>query len=208
MLRAAIPLLLLLAACAGADDEDGMYRGYETPDWTVEVADGAFEVRRYAPHLAAEVTYAGEPDAALRRGFRTLARYIFGANDGGAKVAMTAPVTREPAKIAMTSPVTREEAPDGWTVRFMMPSDYSAGTLPDPDDPAIRIVTVNPGRRAVLSFSGWATERRIAAKLRTLDDTASARGLTLEGPAGVHWYDDPFTLPWRRRNEISRAIAE
>ena len=208
MLRAVTPLLFLLAACAGADDGDGMYKGYETPDWTVEARDGAFEVRDVAPYLAAEVTYPGDPDRALRRGFRTLAGYIFGKNDGGAKVAMTAPVVREPAKLAMTAPVTREADAGGWTVSFMMPKDRRRDTLPAPDDPAIRIVEVDPGRRAVLSFSGWATEGRIARQAAELDRLAAARGLRLQGPLAVAWFDDPFTLPWRRRNEVSRRIAD
>ena len=192
---AAILLVIATAACAGPHAGDGMYNGYETPDWTVERSDGDFEIREYAPYLAAEVTYPGAPDSALRRGFRTLAGYIFGKNDGGAKVSMTAPVTRAPTE-------------NGWTVRFMMPKDRDRGTLPAPGDPDVDIVTVEPGRRAVLAFSGWATESRLARKARELDQRAAASGLRLSGPVTAAWYDDPFTLPWRRLNEVSRRIAD
>lgn len=197
-----------LAAAAAPGPANAEWRGYETPRWRVLRRDGAFELRDYEPYLAAEVTVKARPDAALRQGFRTLAGYIFGGNDGGAKVAMTSPVTREPAKIAMTSPVTREPAgPEAFTVRFMMPRAYTAETLPAPDNRAIRIVTVEPGLRAVARFSGYATEARIENARRALRSWALSEGLTVTGEADASWFDDPFTLPWRRRNEVSLPVA-
>lgn len=170
------------------------YRGYETPRWRVLESEGAFELREYAPHLAAEVTVKAGPDAALRQGFRSLAGYIFGANEGGEKVAMT-------------SPVTREAAGDAYTVRFMMPSEQTAETLPRPENPAIRLVTVEPGLRAVVRFTGLSTEARIATAERELRGWVATKGLRVTGPAEAAWFDDPFTLPWRRRNEVSLAVS-
>ena len=183
------------------------YRGYETPRWKVLNAEGPFELRDYDPYLAAEVTIRAGPDKALRQGFQTLADYIFGGNDGGSKLAMTSPVTREPAKIAMTAPVTREAVGDAWTVRFMMPRQYTANTLPKPDNSAIRIVTIEPGLRGVAGFSGFATEVRISDVERGLRRWIGAQALRVTGPAEAAWFDDPFTLPWRRRNEVSLPVS-
>lgn len=182
------------------------YRGYETPTWTVERRDSPFELRLYQPYLAAEVTLRGNPDTALRKGFQTLAGFIFGENEGRAKVAMTAPVTREPAKIAMTAPVTREGSGDAWTIRFMMPSDYTKATLPQPKNGNIRVVTVDPGRRAVHRFAGLASQTRLASAEAKLRTWTKMQGLTVTGDADAAWFDDPFTLPWRRRNEVSLPV--
>jgi hypothetical protein len=40
-----------------------------------------------------------------------------------------------------------------------------------------------------------------------LQQWASARELTLKGAPQVARYDDPFTLPWRRRNEILIEVS-
>lgn len=194
----------MLAAPASASE----YRGYETPVWRVLEADPPFELRAYEPYLAAEVTIRAGADTALRQGFQTLANYIFGGNDGGAKVAMTAPVTRTPAKIAMTAPVTREAAgQDAWTVRFMMPRDYTAETIPRPRNAAVRLVTVAPGTRAVTRFSGLATGARLDSAEAALRRWIERRGWRADGEAEAAWYDDPFTLPWRRRNEVSLRVV-
>ncbi|MEM9709307.1 MAG: heme-binding protein [Pseudomonadota bacterium] len=193
-----------LAASGAAAAE---YRGYETPSWDVLQREGPFELRRYRPFLAAEVTIRGSADAALRQGFRTLAGYIFGKNTTAAKVAMTAPVTRAPEKIAMTAPVTRAAEGDAWTVRFMMPSEYTAETLPEPENQSIRIVELAPDLRSVVGFAGLATEARIANQERRLRRWNAAKGLEATGASEAAWFDDPFTLPWRRRNEVSLPVA-
>lgn len=183
------------------------YRGYEGPAYTVETRDGAFELRRYAPQIVAEVTVRGDRRTALSRGFRVLAGYIFGGNDAAAKVAMTSPVAQEPARIAMTSPVAQEQAGDAWVVRFTMPSDFTLATLPRPRDPAVRLVELPGDRQAVLRFSGLAREGDWAVRAADLAVWVALLGLTPVGPVRHYWYDDPFTLPWRRRNEVAQPVA-
>ena len=62
---------------------------YEEPEYErVSVYDD-FEVRQYGPRIVAETAIDGEADAATSEGFRRLAGYIFGGNDGGASIDMT-----------------------------------------------------------------------------------------------------------------------
>jgi hypothetical protein len=182
----------LAGSLASAEDS---YRGYEIPAYTVEQQAGAVEIRRYAPHLVAEVTVAGPQSGALGRGFRILAGYIFGGNATGTEVAMTAPVAQ-----------TGEG--DVWTVAFAMPRAYTAETLPPPDNPAIRFVMTEAERVIVLRFAGIAGQRRLDEAAAQLRDIAARSGIAIEGPPRFYFYDDPFTLPWNRRNEVAFRIAD
>ncbi|WP_431297852.1 SOUL family heme-binding protein [Tabrizicola sp. BL-A-41-H6] len=200
-------LAMTLAAGLSAPAEADMYNGNETPDYTVESTEGAVEIRSYPPHIAAEVTVSGSRDAAINAGFRVLAGYIFGGNEAKAKVAMTTPVIQAPSeKIAMTTPVTQVESDQGWTVQFMMPSEYTLDTLPKPKDSRIRFITTDPVRMAVLRFSGIPTTAALAKRTEELRAWAAAKGLTLSGAPQFMFYDPPFRMPWNRRNEVAFTL--
>lgn len=204
-MRWIIALLLMAGTLTPVEAE--MYNGNETPAYTVEATDGAVEIRSYPPHIAAEVTVAGNRDAAINAGFRVLAGYIFGGNEARAKVAMTTPVTQAPSeKIAMTSPVTQTGDGQRWTVQFMMPAAYTLDTLPKPSDSRIRFVQTAPVRMAVLRFSGIPTTAILAARSQDLRDWAAARKVVLTGDPQFMFYDPPFRLPWTRRNEVAFAL--
>lgn len=192
---AAILLVLLTGAgMAMADEARGMHKGYEMPPYSVERADGAFEIRQYEPHLVAEVTVAGDRSTAINRGFRVLAGYIFGGNATGEKVAMTVPVTQSPR--------------DGetWTVRFMMPSGWSAERLPKPQDDRIRFVTTEGERQAVVRFSGIPGTAVLERKAANLRAWIAENGLRIKAGPHFYFYDAPMTLPWTRRNEVAFTI--
>lgn len=183
------------------------YNGYETSRYTVMQQDGAFEIREYQPALMAEVTVRASQSAAMRQGFQILAGYIFGGNTSADKVAMTSPVAQTQAtKIEMTSPVAQSGANDLWTVGFMMPHAYTQDTLPTPKNDSIRFVETAPTQQVVVTFSGWASAARLAAKEAELRSFAENSGLNVTGAAQYLIYDDPMTLPWKRRNEVALAI--
>jgi len=180
------------------------YRGYEMPPYQVEGQVGAAELRAYAPHVVALVTVRGDQSGALGRGFQVLARYIFGANLPREAVAMTTPVTQTPGtEIAMTAPVGQAGEGDLWTVSFTMPSQYTLATLPAPQDPAIRFEETVAQRQIVLTFSGRATDAALAERTAEVRALAEGAGLRLAGGPVYYFYDDPFTLPWNRRNEVA-----
>lgn len=194
---------LAVASPAVADT----YGKYETPRYSVTLQEGAFEVRAYEPTLMAEVTVRASQSAALRKGFQILAGYIFGGNVTSESVAMTSPVTQTASEtIAMTSPVAQTGADGLWTVGFMMPRAYTMDTLPTPKNDAIRFVMTEPSQHVAVTFSGMASDARMATKESELRAFAQAQGLDVQGAAQYLYYDDPFTLPWKRRNEVTLAV--
>ncbi len=177
----------------------------EQPRYAVALKDGDYEIRRYEPYIIAEVLVSGDQGEAVQQGFRILAGYIFGANAGKAKIAMTAPVAQRPEgeRLAMTSPVA--QTPDGqgrWAVQFMMPSAYTLSTLPKPADPNIRFRTEPAREMAVLHFSGVARDRTYRERTEDLLHWMSAKGLTARGAAVLAQYDPPWTPWFMRRNEV------
>lgn len=196
--------LALLGSLAMADNT---YHGYESPAYTVERSVGAAELRLYAPHLLAVVTVQGDQRQAVGQGFRLLAVYIFGGNTSAAAVAMTVPVTQRPAEqIAMTSPVAQTGSGQDWVISFMMPARYTRDTLPVPKDDRIRFVETAPERQLVLQFSGWARTAQLETQTEALRQIAVAAGIGLAAGPYYYFYDDPFTLPWNRRNEVAFVV--
>lgn len=194
---------LIFSACA-SQLEEGKYKGYELPPYTVLQKEEMFELRQYAPQLVAEVTVEGEREKAINQGFRILAAYIFGDNESSGTVAMTTPVTQEPAsqKIAMTTPVTQEKSGNVWVVRFGMPKEYAKETLPKTRDSRIHFVTTPTAKRAAVRFSGFAGSEKIAENTLRLKDFIAQKKLKQISEPTIAYYDDPFTLPWNRRNEV------
>jgi hypothetical protein len=179
------------------------------PPYTVLAQLGNYEVRRYGPRLVAETTVDAPTLQAREIGFRRLAHYIFGGNQGSKTIAMTAPVAQLPGTaragttLAMTAPVSQQ----GSTIRFFMPPGYTMATLPAPEDPKIRLAEVPEETVAILRFSGSIAPAAVEMESRRL------RTLLKTGPwhpagEGFAWfYDPPWTLPWLRRNEVGVPVA-
>ena len=193
--------LLMATACATT--------GVEEPSFNLVVADGAFEVRDYAPTILAETTVDGDAVGSRFAGFGPLADYIFAKDRKGEEIAMTAPVTQTPReKIEMTAPVTQKAEAGGWTVGFTMPAAYTMETLPQPGNPAVKLVE-QPGRKmAVLSFSGLAGNKRMETMKSELLAKVTSKGFVTKGEPVFAFYDPPWTLPFMRRNEVMVEIAE
>lgn len=185
-------------------------RTEETPRHAVLVEDGAYEIRRYEPWLAARTRVEGGMKASSSPAFRTLASYIFGANRARQPIAMTAPVVMEPPAaelIPMTAPVTMAPGTNSTEMRFMVPSRYTRETVPAPLDARVEIVEVPAEDLAVVRFSGTLSEEAVAECLRELRRWIAARSdYEAAGPYRVAGYDSPFTLPFMRRNEVMLPV--
>jgi hypothetical protein len=190
----------------------GIRIGTEEPKHTSEQLTERVELRRYGTRIAAETTVASGEDAARSEGFRRLAGYIFGKNHDDDKIAMTAPVAQSKAgqKIAMTAPVGQSAAGpangEGWVIRFFMPSKWTMETLPEPNDDRVRLIEVPAETFAVLRFSGDRGPRAVQARTAELMEALRATGFEADGEPTAWFYDPPWTLPFRRRNEIAVPV--
>jgi hypothetical protein len=166
------------------------------------------ELRRYAPYVVAEVVLQSQPAEAGNQAFPILAGYIFGKNKGERKMAMTAPVTQTvvPMKMAMTAPVTQQPTPAGMRVQFVLPSEVTLASAPEPLDARVRLREEPAATWAVIRYSGTWSQSSFEQQLATLRSTLAAAGVTPAGEPVWARYNGP-TTPWfMRRNEIWLAV--
>ncbi|MEM6666196.1 MAG: heme-binding protein, partial [Pseudomonadota bacterium] len=163
-------------------------RNIETPAYTVERTDGAFEVRQYPELVLASLATDGSRSEAVRNAFSPLAGYIFARERPGEKIAMTAPVTQRAAG-------------ESWTVSFIMPAGRTLDDLPVPAGD-VTLETVAPRTIAAMRFTGRWTDAAFDEARRALQSWAFAEGLTPVGDVEFAYYNDPFTPPFLRRNEV------
>lgn len=198
--RLLLALLLCFSGAAVAVDE---------PAYRVLQSNDAFELRRYAPYVVAEIAVEGSFKGAGMKAFRPLARFIGGNNEGRQKIEMTAPVTQRRATpprgqaIPMTAPVTQE--PDGegrHRVGFVMPEDMTLETTPVPKDPRITLREVPERLLAVARYSGTWSEKRYARQEAELLAALESAGLTPVSDPVWARYNGPMTPWFLRRNEI------
>lgn len=165
----------------------------EEPAYRLLKSDPPFEHRLYPGFVIAETQVTGDFDSASRTGFRRIAGFIFGDNQsptGGSR------------KISMTAPVTVEPVQHGWRMHFVMPGQESLDSLPKPNHPDVTIRRIAEHAVAAVRFSGWTTQSAIEEQTARLRGWISEQRLEVVGTPQVARYNDPFTLPWRRRNEI------
>lgn len=221
---------ILITLLAGVGQLVGIRAGTEQPPYEVVGRIGDAEIRRYAPQIAAETVVEGPVETARNEGFRRVAGYIFGDNTAKASVAMTAPVVqgREAAggsqsiamtapvvqaragrseSIAMTSPVVQQPAgAESWSIQFIMPSKYTMATLPQPNDPRVRLVEIPARTFAVVRFSGLGREDAVARHEKALDAALAGSSWRAVGEPVTWYYDPPWTVPFLRRNEVARPV--
>lgn len=184
----------------------------EKPEYEVLHEVGKVEYRLYETYIVAETEVVGEDsyNRASNEGFQRLFRYISGANRGESEIAMTAPVQRSRTggtEIAMTAPVQRSESEQGWTVAFMLPSQYSMETAPVPSDDKVSLRQLPQRLMAVIRYSGRWTERNLEKYEARLLEQIAADGVEIIGPPESAAYNAPFTPPFLRRNEIMIEVA-
>jgi hypothetical protein len=108
-------------------------------------------------------------------------------------------------KIQMTAPVV--QAPQGkdqgsYIFSFIMPSKYTLETLPEPEDPRIKLRQVKAKLLAARTYSGTWSEQRYRDNEAALLEAVKAAGLTAVGEPIFARYNSPFTLWFLRRNEV------
>lgn len=188
----------------------GLYSGRSAervPYERVDRFDGV-EIRRYPSTVLAE-TSAPNGIAAFRRLFG----YISGDNERREEISMTAPVATESGQtVSMTAPVRsgeeRTERGEETRMAFYLPPEYGPGTAPVPTDPTVSLVVEPPKTVAVRRFSWYAPERWVARQRRKLLSLLDARGIETRGEPSLLRYDDPWTPPFMRRNEVAVEVVD
>jgi len=188
---------------------------YESYKFSVVEDYGTWQLRRYAPAVAAETGGDGDED----KSFVRLAKYIgvFSTPENSKQdgVAMTTPVVTE--TIAMTTPVVTESiamttpvVTGGCLMRFVLPSKYKTiEDAPVPTDPKVRLVAVPEKDMAVLRFRGKVTGNAEAeAKYHELVRLAAEKGLSPDGKWELHRFNPPYTLPFLRTNEVLFPVSK
>ena len=165
----------------------------EEPNFKILVDEGELEIRSYDEYLVAETAVEGSFDTASRKGFRRVAGYIFGENKNS---------IGQSEKIQMTAPVTVKPDNEGWVLHFVMPSNYDMSQLPVPNNNSILLKKIEAHLAAVIIFSGFTTDAKIQNKTEELKVWLEKKDFKIAGPQQIARYNDPFTLPWLRRNEI------
>ncbi|MBM3418426.1 MAG: heme-binding protein [Bacteroidetes bacterium] len=165
----------------------------ENPDYKVIKDYGDFEVRQYDSMIVASTLLAGKTyEQNASDGFRRVAAYIFGQNEREEKISMTSPVFMEMGSTPSMS--------------FVMPKQYTRQDLPGPTVQGVQLISVKPMRMAVITFSGYANDEKIACYRKKLMELMTKKGIK----PGGRYYFLGYNAPWQvigRRNEVAIELS-
>ena len=181
-------------------------KSLEEPKYTIISKKTSYELRQYSDYIVAEVEVSWNQNDALNNWFRLLAWYIFGWNKASNSIAMTAPVSEtelESTQIAMTVPVSETQtSANKRIVQFSMPSKYTLDSLPEPNDSRVQLKEIPWYKAAVLSYTWYATEKRVASKKEKLKKLLKENNIEIIWEMTSAQYNPPFSFPLLRRNEM------
>lgn len=151
--------------------------------------EGDIEIRFYPAATIATIQSDAKTYKELSGpGFRKLAGYIFGNNQGAQKIAMTTPVHMDINDLASS-------------MSFVMPSVYKAEALPAPNDPSVKISTTSEEYVAAIQFGGFANDSNIKTNAEKLQQFLAEKGIHTTGRYRFLGYNPPYQLVGRR-NEV------
>jgi hypothetical protein len=166
----------------------------ENQKYRLVLKDAQFEIRFYPAATLAKIYSTGtDYKSVASSGFRKLAGYIFGGNDQGKSISMTAPVRMEMGS-------------SGSSMSFVMPEKYQEADLPKPKDSSVHIVKSSPQYVAVITFSGYANDAKIKEKYGILLQLIQKKGIQVAGEFSFLGYNAPFQF-WSRKNEVVIPIV-
>ncbi|MBN1225911.1 MAG: heme-binding protein, partial [Deltaproteobacteria bacterium] len=98
--------------------------------------------------------------------------------------------------------VSQKKEQGKWVVTFVMPSEHTLDTLPEPLDERIILKKVESKFVAALKYSGTCSKERYEQKRDILKKLVKERNLIPVGEPVFARYNAPF-IPWfLRRNEV------
>ena len=200
---------------SSAEMRSRLPEGLETPNYEVVAERADYEVRRYEPFSVCSVSMnaprpvdAYKTDASISdpkvggaKAFGALAGYLFGKN-------------QESTAMSMTTPVLNRGEADAKTMSFVLPSEFwkdnGLSMAPKPlQDSGVVLERVEGEERAVVMFGGYASKKEVDNKRKLLLDKLQNDKDWMpvnDDPPVLAQYNDPFTPPWKRLNEVSVAV--
>ena len=157
-----------------------------------------FEIRSYvaAKWSATSLDDEGSLTSATSTGFERLFKYIEGANSQSVKIPMTAPV------LTRVSPAPQHPSAFDFVEHFYMPDQTpSLSSLPQPTDPSVSLVQLQPMRVAVAEYGGYTTDSKYAEQLDHLHAALAAKGFHAGNVSDSAGYDSPWKI-LGRHNEV------
>ena len=187
-----IPITIIAVVGAAALVASFRTGDIETPDYKVVKTIGDVEIREYPKMLVAQTSLPSSSfENAGSNGFRTIAGYIFGGNQGNQKIAMTAPVVMNMG--------------DSATMYFVMPKQYQKEQLPTPNSPNVRIVEEAPKTLAVIKYGGFSSDKDIKRYCKELEETLTQNQIQWKGGFMYMGYNAPWDVV-NRRNEVAVEV--
>lgn len=196
--------VVLLSACSVFGES-----GVESAPYTLIKADETanIEIRNYDSMILVSTSMQGD---SRNSAFRKLFRYITGANEGKAEIAMTAPVfmdeqsseTKQGAEIAMTAPVFMSDNKGEAMMSFVMPKEFTLETTPKPTNPDVTVSEVLNYKVAAIRFSGTLGKGNVTEHTEILEGWLVKNNYVIKGEALTAGYNGPLTLPMFRHNEV------
>ena len=167
-------------------------KGIETPEYTVLKKYGDVEIRKYPNMVVAKTSLSNNSfENAGSNGFRSIANYIFGGNEGNQKIAMTAPVVMSMG--------------DSASMYFVMPKQYSKDQLPKPANNNVAIMEESAKVLAVLRYGGFSSDNDIKKYCKTLEEELTKQNISTKGSYMYMGYNAPWDVV-NRRNEVAIEV--
>lgn len=159
---------------------------YERPEYTLELSEPPFELRKYDGFVIME--YSNESDPNLSNGFGTLFRYISSDN-------------KSKQKINMTVPVLEEDLGTRLKMAFVVPKVHW-NDVPEPNSPWLSIKKMDPGVYGVIKYGGRSNERVESEMKKKLEHWVESKGYGIASNFILAFYNPPIVPGMFRRNEI------
>ena len=213
----------VMRSTSSKDMESRLPPGLETPKYEVIVRrpttsgnGGQYEVRQYeafsvcsVPMMKPRPNDLDRTDQKVRNpqlsgasSFGALAGYLFGKNE-------------DQKAMKMTTPVLTQGEGDSKEMSFVLPSDYWSNdgfnNAPKPlQDSLVQVKREEGGYRAAIMFGGFASKKDVDAKKKELIDSLKSdkEWVSKGNEVTIAQYNDPFTPPWKRRNEVSITVTK
>ena len=160
----------------------------KTPYSLLKILDNSVEIRQYEEQTVI-TTYAADDSKA----FSPLGNYIFGGNEENKQISMTAPVvtTDSGGRIEMS---------------FILPKEYTTDNAPKAQSDKVKISSVSGRKIATIRFSGFTTIEKVKKKEQELLQILKENSIEIQGSPMLFRYNDPYTPPFMRRNEIGIEV--